>query len=87
MSFIQELRAAYTESRKSKLYTQTIKNAILQSATNGYSSYTHYFDRTCHSLYDVRKFCAAVEADYLRTTIDQGNIQYYVVEISGWEID
>lgn len=87
MSFLNELKTAYQDAQKSKLWTDEIKQAIADRAKNGYSCYTYYFDKYDYTQVDVDAFCAAVRSESLDVQVlDHVSCgdKYYEVTISGW---
>lgn len=87
MSFLNELKTAYQDSQKSKLWTDEIKQAIRDNALNGVVAYTHYFDKYDYSQTDINLFCEIVRAESLAVRIsdyESWGDKYYAVTISGW---
>jgi len=87
MSFLNELKAAYQDSQKSKLWTDEIKQTIQGNARNGATAYTRYFDKYDYSQADIDLFCETVRSESLTVQVSDYESRfdmYYEVTISGW---
>lgn len=89
MSFLNELKTAYQDSQKSKLWTDEIKQTIQGNARNGATAYTHYFDKYDYSQTDIDSFCETVRSESLTVRVsdyESWGSKYYEVTISGWAV-
>ena len=83
MSFLNELKAAYQDAQKSKLWTDEIKQAIAERAKSGDTQYTHYFDKSEVAAIEIDTFIDVVRQEGLFITCGEDR-KYYAVTIYGW---
>ena len=83
MSFLNELKTAYQDAQKSKLWTNEIKQAIADRAKSGNAQYFHWFDKSNTSSGDIDTFIDVVREEGLFIVCDETR-EHYEVSISGW---
>lgn len=87
MSFLNELKTAYQDAQKSKLWTDEIKQAIAERAKSGDSQYTHYFCKQMYTQNEINSLVKTAHSESLDVQVldhmSCGN-EYYEVTISGW---